>query len=247
MKDFGILYIVATPIGNLQDISFRAVSILRNADLIACEDTRKTGILLASFRRTDYKPTDETTKIHDEKHPRLISYYEHNELQRIPQIIQYLKTGLSVALVSDAGTPTISDPGFKLVRECIKENIKVEAIPGPSSVISSLATSGLPTDKFLFVGYPPKKEGHRKTFFNKLLSLEEVMSTTIIIFEAPHRLLKTLKEMEEVFGSIDVVIARELTKIHEEIRREKISNSIEHYTRTKPKGEIVILFNLKLQ
>lgn len=247
MKDFGILYIVATPIGNLQDISFRAVDILRNADLIACEDTRRTGILLASFKQIDYKPTDETTRIYEEKHPKLISYYEHNELQRIPEIIQYLKTGLNVALVSDAGTPTISDPGFKLVRECIKENIRVETIPGPSSVISAIVASGLPTDKFLFVGYPPKKEGHRKTFFNKLLSLEEAMSTTIIILEAPHRLLKTLKEMEGVFGPIDIVIARELTKIHEEIRREKISNSIKHFTKTKPKGEIVILFNLKLQ
>ena len=131
----------------------RAVKILQTVDAIACEDTRKTGMLIKQAVSND--PNNPIR-------PRLISYYEQNELQRIPEIISALKNGLSIALVSDAGTPTISDPGFKLVRECIKEGIKVESIPGPSSVITSLVSSGLPTDKFLFAGYPPKKPGHRE-------------------------------------------------------------------------------------
>ena len=226
----GILYIVATPIGNLQDITLRAIEVLKTVDAIACEDTRKTGLLLSRILPIN------TTK------PRLVSYYEQNELQRIPEIINALKNGLNVALVSDAGTPTISDPGFKLVREAIREGIKVESIPGPSSVISSLVSSGLPTDKFLFVGYPPKKPGHRKTLFENLTKLP--IKTTIILFEAPHKIVRTLNELNDIFGDIDIVICRELTKIHEEIRRSKISNSIDHFSKTNPKGEFVVLFNL---
>lgn len=224
----GNLYIVATPIGNLQDITYRAVQILKDVDAIACEDTRKTSILLKSLNI-------------ENKH--LVSYYEQNELRRIPEVLNALKNGLNVALVSDAGTPTISDPGFKLVRECIREGIKVESVPGPSSVISSLVVSGLPTDKFLFVGYPPKKPGHRKKFFESLTKLQYCIKVTIIMFEGPHKILKTLNEMREVFADIDIVAARELTKIHEEIRREKISNSIEHFRKIPPKGEFVILFS----
>ena len=226
----GILYIIATPIGNLEDITLRAIKILKTVDAIACEDTRKTGMLLSRILPEDINK------------PRLISYYEQNELQRIPEVINALKDGLNIALVSDAGTPTISDPGFKLVRECIREGIRVESIPGPSSVISSLVTSGLPTDKFLFVGYPPKKPGHRKTLFENLTKLP--IKTTIIFFEGPHHLLRTLSEMKEVFGDIDIVICRELTKIYEEIQRSKISSSIDHFTKTNLKGEFVILFHL---
>ena len=225
----GTLYVVATPIGNLQDVTLRAIKILSSVDAIACEDTRKTGMLISRILPVDINK------------PRLISYYEQNELQRIPEIINALKNGLNIALVSDAGTPTISDPGYKLVRECIREGIKVESIPGPSSVISSLASSGLPTDKFLFVGYPPKKPGHRKTLFENLTKLP--IKTTIILFEGPHHLIRTLSKMKEVFGDIDIVICRELTKIHEEIRREKISDSIAHFTKVAPKGEFVILFH----
>lgn len=225
----GILYIVATPIGNLQDITLRAIKILQTIDVIACEDTRKTGILLAQVL-----PAESIR-------PRLVSYYEQNESQRIPEVIAAIKDGLNVALVSDAGTPTISDPGFKLVREAIKEGIKVESIPGPSSVICSLVTSGLPTDKFLFVGYPPKKPGHRKNLFENLTKLP--IKTTIILFEGPHHIVRTLEGMKEVFGDMDIVICRELTKIHEEIRREKISASIDHFSKTTPKGEFVLLFN----
>jgi len=228
----GILYIVATPIGNLQDITLRAIKVLQEVDVIACEDTRKTGILLSKIRSAN--------TFNKQK---LVSYYEQNELQRIPEIINVLKNGLNIALVSDAGTPTISDPGFKLVRECIREGIKVESLPGPSSVLTALTTSGLPTDKFLFVGYPPKKPGHRKTLFEKLTKLP--IKTTIILFESPHHLLRTLEGMKEVFGDIDIIICRELTKIYEEVRREKISNSIKHFSKVIPKGELVILLNTK--
>jgi 16S rRNA (cytidine1402-2'-O)-methyltransferase len=225
----GNLYIVATPIGNLQDITLRAIKVLQSVDVIACEDTRKTGILLSQILPPD------TQK------PKLVSFYEQNELQRIPEVISALKDDLNIALVSDAGTPTVSDPGFKLVRECIREGIKVESIPGASSVITALTLSGLPTDKFLFVGYPPKKPGHRETLFQKLTELP--IKTTIIIFEGPHHLLRTLNELKKAFGDIDIAICREITKIYEETRREKISESIKHFEKTEPKGEFVILLN----
>ena len=225
----GILYIVATPIGNLQDITLRAIKILQEVDVIACEDTRKTGILLSQILPPDCQK------------PRLVSYYEQNELQRIPEVISALKDGLNIALVSDAGTPTVSDPGFKLVRECIGRGVKVESLPGASSVITALTVSGLPTDKFLFVGYPPKKPGHRKTLFENLTKLP--VKATIILFESPHHLIRTLEGMKDVFGDIDIVICRELTKIYEEIRREKISESLAHFEKTTPKGEFIILLN----
>lgn len=239
----GILYIVATPIGNLQDITIRAIDVLKTVDVIAAEDTRKTGLLL---KRVVAMNTENTTNNPINKR-RLISYYEQNEQQRISEIINALKNGLNIALVSDAGTPTISDPGFKLVREAIRQGVKVESIPGPSSVISSLIVSGLPTDKFLFVGYPPKKPGHRKKFFQSLATALHSVKATVILFEAPHKIVRTLEEMKVVFGDIDIVLCRELTKIHEEIRREKISASIDHFSKTNPKGEFVILFNYSSQ
>jgi 16S rRNA (cytidine1402-2'-O)-methyltransferase len=232
----GILYIVATPIGNLQDITLRAITILSSVDVIACEDTRKTGLLLHNL-------APQTLQGHAlEKKPRLVSYYEQNELQRIPEIISALKDNLNIALVSDAGTPTISDPGFKLVRECIKEGIKVESLPGPSSVITALVVSGLPTDKFLFIGYPPKKPGHRKALFENLTKLP--IKTTIIFFEGPHHIIRTLEGIKEAFGDIDIVICRELTKVFEEIRRENILQSLAHFEEITPKGEFVILLHL---
>ena len=229
----GTLFIVATPIGNLQDITTRAIKTLMSVDAIAAEDTRKTGLLLQNVMA-----------LNNTKRPRLISYYEQNEMQRIPEIINALKNGLNIALVSDAGTPTISDPGFKLVRECIMEGIKVESIPGPSSAISALVSSGLPTDKFLFLGFPPKKPGHRKKLFQSFTLMHQCIKVTYILFEAPHRLLKTLKELKEVLGDMDIVICRELTKIHEEVIRSKISESIAHFTRVAPKGEFVILLHI---
>lgn len=234
----GTLFVVATPIGNLEDITLRAMKILKSVDAIACEDTRKTGMLMKHLSLSDENMQEDYVKT------RLVSYYEQNEQQRIPEIISALKDGLNIALVSDAGTPTISDPGFKLVRETIREGIRVESIPGPSSVITALTASGLPTDKFLFVGYPPKKPGHRKTFFHNIASMIRIIKTTIIIFEAPHKLLRTLSEIQNEFGDMDIVVCRELTKIYEEIRREKISISIDHFTKTTPKGEFVILLNI---
>ncbi|MBI2613207.1 MAG: 16S rRNA (cytidine(1402)-2'-O)-methyltransferase [Candidatus Levybacteria bacterium] len=235
----GTLFVVATPIGNLEDIALRAIKILKSVDAIACEDTRKTGMLMKHLSLSDPNMQEDYAKT------RLISYYEQNEAHRIPEIINSLKNGLNIALVSDAGTPTISDPGFKLVRECIREGITVESIPGPSSVISSLVSSGLPTDKFLFIGYLPKKEGKKIKLLNEFKCFKTLkqIHPTIIFFESPYRLLKTLGNMKEIFGDIDIVICRELTKVYEEIRREKISNSIEHFSKTNPKGEFVILFN----
>ena len=225
----GTLFIVSTPIGNLKDLTIRASEILSNVEYIACEDTRRTGTLLIQLPNV-------VRKAH------LISYYEQNEIQRIPQIIGILKNGIDVALISDAGTPTISDPGFKLVRQSIVEGIKVESIPGPSSVLTALTVSGLPTDKFLFIGYLPRKEGHRKTLLEDIKN--QTVKATIIMFEAPHRLVKTLTEMQEMFGDIDIVVCRELTKLHEEVRREKISQAIEYFAKVTPKGEFVILFHL---
>lgn len=233
----GILYIAATPIGNLQDISFRLIDVLQKVDAIACEDTRKTGILLKHINSLSLNNIDPNKKYW------LISYYEQNEKIRIPGIINLLKNGKNVALVSDAGTPTISDPGFKLVRECIREGIKVESIPGASAVTLALTVSGLPTDKFLFVGYPPKKPGKRKKSFENIKQSLQFLKTTVIFYESPHRITKTLKDLQEVFGDIEIVVCRELTKIHEEIRREKISDSLSHFEKNPAKGEMTILFN----
>jgi len=222
------LYLVATPIGNLKDITLRAIEALSSVDIIACEDTRKTGLLLQRLKI-----------VHK---PQLLSYYEENEQGRIPQIINFLKEGKNVALVSNAGMPTISDPGYKLVRECLKQGFLVETIPGASSVLTALTVSGLPTDKFLFLGFLSKKEGKRKT------SLESLpKKTTIIFFESPFRLLKSLRELKEIFGDMEIVICRELTKIYEEVRREKISQSISYFEKTKPKGEFTLLFNIPLK
>ncbi len=226
----GKLYIVSTPIGNLEDITLRAKRILSEVDVIACEDTRRTGLLLKQVG-----PGSRSNLV-------LLSYYEENELRRIPEIINLLKQEKNVALVSNAGTPTISDPGFKLVRECLNQGIQVEAIPGPSAILTALVSSGLPTDKFLFLGYLPKKPGKRQELLKncKLLAVP----CTLIFFESPYRLVETFKDIQEIFGDIDIVICRELTKIHEEIRREKVSEAIAHFEKTPAKGEITVLFNI---
>lgn len=231
----GILYIVATPIGNIQDIGLRAARTLLTADIIACEDTRKTGILLSAIAKL-FSGYQERTK------PRLISYYDQKELQKMPEILEILQAGKDVVLVSDAGTPTISDPGFKLVRECVQQGVIVQTIPGPSAVTASLSISGLPTDRFLFVGYPPKKEGNRKKFWEEIKHAKESLQTTIILYEAPHRILQTIGEMIEVFGNTQyVVVARELTKMYEEVQRGDLQEMKKHFTTTLPKGEFVVL------
>jgi 16S rRNA (cytidine1402-2'-O)-methyltransferase len=229
----GNLYIVATPIGNLQDITFRAIDTLKSVDYIACEDTRKTGNLInLSIGKENVKA-------------KYLSYFEHNEKLRIPEIITLLKQDSSVALVSDSGTPLVSDPGYKLVRECIVNNINVISIPGATSTISALVSSGLPTDKFIFLGFLPKSGGKRNNLLVSLKNLLKEINSTVIIFESPFRLLKTMGELEKIFGDIDVVVCRELTKVFEEINRGKILEILDYYSKKKTKGEIVILFNLK--
>lgn len=171
-----------------------------------------------------------------------MSYYDEIEDKRIPGVIDALVQGRNVALVSDSGTPLISDPGFRLVRECVKRGIKVESIPGPSAVLAALTSSGLPPDKFLFLGYPPEKQSFRIKLFNTLQSINRLIDLSYIFYCAPHKLITTLDDMKSVFGDIDIVIARELTKVHEEIWRGRLTSALSHFK--TPKGEFVILFNI---
>ena len=231
----GNLYIVSTPIGNLQDITLRALETLASVDFIASEDTRHTTILIKKY--FEENPREITDK--------LFPYYEEIEVQKIPQVMNLLLNDKNVALVSDAGTPTISDPGFKLVREALANKIKVISIPGPTSLISALVSSGLPTDKFQFLGFLPQKPGHRLKFLIDLKKSLEILSSTVIFFESPYKIKKSLIDLKEVFGDIEIVVGRELTKIHEEVIKDKISIFIEKYEKSSPKGELVILFNLK--
>jgi 16S rRNA (cytidine1402-2'-O)-methyltransferase len=234
----GTLYLVPTPIGNLGDITLRALKTLFSVDIIACEDTRRTGMLLEKLLN-EFAGNPE-----EKKKPRLISYYDQNEAVRIPEIIALLEANQNIALVSDAGTPAISDPGFKLVRECIDKKMQIVSLPGASSVITALVASGLPTDKFMFFGYPPHKPGHRITFFQNIKTSLDSMKATVILFEAPHKVQKTLVDMQSVFGDIEVVFARELTKIFEEVKHKKISDALIQFKKKEPKGEFVLLFHL---
>jgi 16S rRNA (cytidine1402-2'-O)-methyltransferase len=222
----GKLILISTPIGNLEDISKRAIDTLSEVDLVACEDTRRTGQLLSHFNIK--KP--------------LISYYEENEQRQIPQIISEIKNGKSVGLVTDSGTPSVSDPGFRLVRECVAQNIEIDAIPGPSAAIMALSISGLPTNRFLFEGFLPPKQGKRLTALKNLKKMRETGKFTIILYESPYRLVKNLEDLKEVFGDVDIVVCRELTKVFQEIRREKVSQSIDHFSKTTPKGEFTLVF-----
>lgn len=222
----GTLYIVSTPVGNLKDITLRAIDVLSNVDLVVCEDTRVTGQLLKHL---------EITK-------KMVAVNDFNEAQRTGEIILNLKLGKNIALVSDAGTPLVSDPGYKLVREAIEQKIRVEPIPGVSAMLAGLTVSGMPSDKFMFVGYLSKKDGKRKIQLEDLKKLSGIVKTTSIVYESPYRVVKTLDAIKSVFGDIDIVICRELTKLHEEIRREKVTDSIEYFSKTTPKGEFVILF-----
>src|SRR3989344_3923840 len=233
----GKLFIVATPIGNLQDITLRAIDTLLKAKNIFCEDTRKTGVFLEKLR--SYKIEQELT------HPSLFSYFEQNEKERIPFAIGMLKRGEDIALISSAGTPAVSDPGFKLVREAVKEGIDVVSIPGPTSAISALVSSGLPTDKFLFLGFLPKKIGHRRALLEKVKKSNEALNASIIIFESPFRIYQTLQELLGVFGNTNVAVCRELTKMFEEIKRGTLDELIKYYSEKKPKGEFIIILNTK--
>ncbi|MCL6545646.1 MAG: 16S rRNA (cytidine(1402)-2'-O)-methyltransferase [Bryobacteraceae bacterium] len=195
----GTLYLVATPIGNLEDISFRALRILKQAALIACEDTRQTRKLLNHYAiRTP-----------------LVSYHEHNEAERTPELLAKLRAGDNIALVSDAGTPLVSDPGYRLVERAVAEGVPVVPVPGPSAVLAALTASGLATDQFHFAGFLPAGAGQRRKTLEKLRDVD----ATLVFYEAPHRILRTLADLEEILGERPLVVAREITKIHEEFLR----------------------------
>jgi 16S rRNA (cytidine1402-2'-O)-methyltransferase len=215
----GTLYLIATPIGNLEDITLRALRLLKEVDLIACEDTRHTRKLLAHYQIT--KPT--------------VSYHQHNEHERANQLIEKIHEGLKIALVSDAGTPLVSDPGFDIVRLCAEQNISVVPIPGPSALVTALAASGLPTNEFTFAGFLPVKRGARRA---RLAEFESLQST-LIFYEAPHRIKETLADARDVLGNRQCVIARELTKLHEEFLRGSLSDI--ELSEDATRGEIVLL------
>ena len=217
----GCLYLVGTPIGNLEDITLRALRILKEADKIACEDTRHTLKLLNHYNI--HKP--------------LVSYHGHNEQTRAPELVAAMEQGLKIALVSDAGTPLISDPGHRLVTLCVQHHIPVVPIPGPSALLASLSASGLPSEKFLFVGFLPARGGKRR----QALELLRVEDRTIILYEAPHRIAACVGDAREVLGNRNACIAREVTKIHEEFRRGKLSELSDSLEERPARGEITLL------
>ena len=216
----GTLYIVSTPIGNLDDITFRAIKVLSSVSLIAAEDTRKTRILLDHYKIS--KP--------------MISYFDHNERMRSTQLIERLLAGESVAVVSDAGTPGISDPAYRVVRDSIDNGIPIVPVPGASALLAALVVSGLPTNSFVFEGFLPVKKG-RKTKLEFLKSEKR----TIILYESPHRIIKTLKELLEHLGEREIVLAREVSKKFEEFLRGQTSEVLQKLASTTPRGEFVIL------
>ena len=219
----GILYLISTPIGNLGDFSHRAVETLKTVDWIACEDTRHSKTLLDHYGIQ--KP--------------LVSYHDFSEKKRAPELIARILEGQNAALISDAGTPGITDPGFRLIQEAIRRNVRLEAVPGASAFLTALVLSGLPMNRFIFEGFAPLKEGAKKKW---LQSLQEE-TRTVIFYESPHRLLKTLRAMKEVLGDVPVVVARELTKKFEEVFRADLSAQIHHFSNKKIQGEFVVLLN----
>jgi len=219
----GTLYVVATPIGNLEDITLRAIEVLKSVDIIAAEDTRHTKILTTRYGINTP----------------LTSYFQYNQVKKTDFLIDLLRKGKNIALVSDAGTPGISDPGFTVIRKALEEGIAIVPIPGPSAFLTALSISGLPTDKFIFEGFLSSKTARRQ----KQLAGFKEEERTVIIYESPHRLLKTLNDIFEVIGDINIVCAREITKKFEEIRRERVSESIKHFSGTKILGEFIIIFN----
>lgn len=223
MKTAGTLYIVATPIGNLEDMTFRAVRILGEVDLIAAEDTRHTRKLLTHFGIS--RP--------------LTSYFDHNKTLKGSYLLERLRDGQSVALVSDAGTPCISDPGYKLVRDAIAEGIAVVPVPGASAAMAALSASGLPTDSFAFEGFLPSRVGRRRERLKELKGERRVL----VFYESPNRLMATLLDISEACGERVIVVAREMTKIHEEFARGTVGAVIEQFIGRQIKGEVVILVN----
>jgi 16S rRNA (cytidine1402-2'-O)-methyltransferase len=217
----GCLYVVATPIGNLEDISLRALRILKESDAIACEDTRQTVKLLTHF----------------DIQKRLVSYHEHNEITRAAEIIIELEQGAKIALVTDAGTPAISDPGNRLVSLCLRHGIQVVPLPGASAFVTALAASGMPIDEFTFIGFLPSRPTERR----KQLRALAAEPRTLAFYEAPHRLLDTLEDALEILGNRPAVVARELTKVYEEFLRGHMEDLLETVRKKPPRGEITLL------
>ena len=220
MSDSGQLFVVGTPIGNLEDITHRAISTLKSVDIILAEDTRNSKKLLNAHKI-------ET---------KMISYHEHSNEKEIEKIIDLLLKGKDLALISDAGTPTISDPGYGLIRDCIKHGIVIVPIPGVSAITAAMSVSGLPSDSFTFIGFLPQKKGRLK----KIEQLNNI-ENTIMLFESPYRLEKTLNQLLENLGNRPVVVGRELTKLYEEVIRGNLNDIIVHFSKSKIKGEIVIM------
>lgn len=216
-----MLYVVPTPVGNMEDMTFRAIRILKEADLILAEDTRTSGILLK----------------HYEIKNAMLSHHKFNEHQTVESIVNRIKAGETVALISDAGTPGISDPGFLIVRECVRNGIEVQCLPGATAFVPALVSSGLPDERFCFEGFLPQKKG-RMTRLNALV--EE--TRTMIFYESPYRLLKTLTQFMDILGADrQVSVCREISKVHEESVRGTLQDVIAHFTATEPRGEIVII------
>jgi 16S rRNA (cytidine1402-2'-O)-methyltransferase len=223
MKAKGKLYLIPTPIGNLEDITQRALRILSEVDLIACEDTRRSGQLLAHFGIQKKK----------------MSYFEHNEVKRVPQIIGLIEEGQSVAVISDGGSPGLSDPAYRLVKAAVERDITVEALPGANAVIPALTASGCPTDRFFFEGFLPVKSQKRK---KRLAELSEYPHT-LVIYESVHRIKKTLIDIAEIFGDRHICIAREITKMHEEYLRGNAVEILARLDKSKPRGEFTIVIS----
>lgn len=217
----GRLYVVGTPIGNLEDVTLRALTTLKGADLIACEDTRRTQKLLNHYNiRT-----------------RTVSYHEHNELTRAPELVLQMEQGSSIALVSDAGMPVLSDPGFRLVNLAIRHNVEVVPVPGPSAMVAALAVAGLPMNEFIFTGFFPAKRSSRRKALAALAGFEE----TIVFYEAPHRIAECLRDVQELLGNRDMVIAREVTKLHEQFLRGSVAELRTFLKKLPAKGELTVI------
>jgi 16S rRNA (cytidine1402-2'-O)-methyltransferase len=221
VKNGGKLYLVPTPIGNLQDITIRALEVLKEVDLVACEDTRRSGQLLTHFGIQKKK----------------ISYFEHNEIKRVPQIISELQAGQSVAVVSDGGSPGLSDPAYRLVAAAVEKGIPVEALPGANAVVPALTASGLPTDRFFFEGFLPVKTGKR----NKRLEALRELPHTLVFYESVHRIKKSLTAIDEAFGDRPMCLCREISKMHEEFIRGSASEILANFETKTPKGEFVLV------
>lgn len=223
-----MLTIIPTPIGNLGDITLRAIESLKNCDTIVCEDTRRTGQLL--HRLEISKP--------------MIILNDFNEPHQMEAIIQKLHLGQNICLLSDAGTPLISDPGYKLIRECINREIPIDSLPGPTAITTALTLSGLAPDKFLFFGFLPEKSGKRITTLTTLLSIAKSQDLTLIGFVSPYKVIRTIQDIESVFGNITICLARELTKIHQTVRSMSCSEWLTELKNHPPKGEYTILWHL---